>query len=75
MYKRKMPLHLEQEDHLVAGLSARQILLIGSGTSMGYMAYQNLSFLLSSAVGSALALAFAMVLAGSFVLTAFVRPR
>ncbi len=54
-YRHKIPLHLEVEDHIMAGLTARQLLLIGAGLAVGYLIWSNLSALTRSSAGLVLA--------------------
>lgn len=54
-YKHKIPLHLEVEDHIMAGLTARQLLLIGAGLAVGYLIWSNLNSLTQSSAGLILA--------------------
>ena len=50
-YKHKIPLHLEVEDHIMAGLTARQLVLVGAGLAVGYLIWSNLTALTRSSAG------------------------
>jgi hypothetical protein len=73
-YKHKIPLHLDVEDHILAGLSARQLLLMGAGLALGYLAWSSLSFLTATHWGMVMALLFSLLPALLGVVAAFFRP-
>jgi hypothetical protein len=73
-YKHKIPLHLEQEDHIVVGLTARQMLLIGAGLAAGYLAWSNLSFLNVTSGGFLMNCLISLMPALSGLVAAFFRP-
>jgi hypothetical protein len=73
-YKHKIPIHLEVEDHLIAGLSARQLLLIGAGLALGYLVWSNLLALNATPWGWLLSLGIALLPALLGTVAAFFRP-
>ena len=73
-YKHKIPLHLEVEDHIIAGLSARQLLLIGAGLALGYLVWSSLSFLNATRWGIVLDALIALLPALFGAVAAFFRP-
>ncbi|HEU5383609.1 MAG TPA: PrgI family protein [Ktedonobacteraceae bacterium] len=73
-YKHKIPNHLEVEDHLIAGLSARQLLLIGAGLALGYLVWSNLSLLSATRWGLLLSVVIALFPALLGAGAAFFRP-
>lgn len=73
-YKHKIPIHLEVEDHIIAGLSARQLLVIGAGLALGYLVWSNLSFLSTTRWGLLASILVALLPALLGVVMAFFRP-
>ena|SRR5579883_871126 len=73
-YKHKIPLHLEVEDHIIAGLSARQLLLIGAGLALGYLVWSSFSFLNVTLWGVVLDALLSLLPALLGVVAAFFRP-
>ena len=75
MFQHKIPIHLEQQDHLIAGLTPRQVLLLGCGASLSYTSFTNVSSAIPNLWGSALAIILAIVPAGLSTFTAFFQLR
>lgn len=73
-YKHKIPIHLEVEDHIIAGLSARQLLCIIAGLALGYLVWSSLSFLHPSRWGLILDAFIALLPALVGAVAAFFRP-
>lgn len=73
MYKHKIPVHLEQEEIFVWGMTGRQILLVGCGVVLGYMFFTDLINALPSIWGLVLASACAGITVVLFTVAAFVR--
>ena len=73
-YKHKIPIHLEVEDHIIAGLSARQLLLIGAGLALGYLVWSGLSFLNTTSGGILCNVLLSLLPALLGVVAAFFRP-
>lgn len=73
-YKHKIPIHLEVADHIIAGLSARQLLLIGAGLALGYLVWSSLSFLNATRWGLLLNVLIALLPALLGAVAAFFRP-
>jgi hypothetical protein len=73
-YKHKIPIHLEVEDHIIAGLSARQLLLIGAGLALGYLVWSGLSFLNATSGGILCNVLLSLLPALLGVVAAFFRP-
>src|SRR5947207_15110432 len=73
-YKHKIPLHLEVQDHIMFGLTARQLLLIGGGLAVGYLLWTDITSLNASQWG--LVLAFLLFLPPAMLgcAAAFIRP-
>lgn len=49
--RHKLPIHLEQPDTLLFGLTARQSMLIGLGAGMGYSAWSTVNAAVSGLAG------------------------
>lgn len=73
-YKHRIPLHLETQDHILGGLSARQLLLIGAGLAVGYLVWWDLSFLNESNGGLFLNAFISLLPALLGVVAAFFQP-
>lgn len=73
-YRHKIPLHLEVEDHIIAGLSARQLLLIGAGLALGYLVWSDLAFVSATRWGLLLSILVALLPALLGAVAAFIRP-
>ena len=75
MFQHKIPIHLEQQYHLIAGLTPRQVLLLGCGASLSYTSFTSISSAIPDLWGLALAIILAIVPAGLSTLTAFFQLR
>ena len=73
-YKHQIPIHLEVEDHLIAGLSARQLLMIGAGLALGYLVWSSLASLQVTTWGLLLAALLSLLPALLGAVAAFFRP-
>jgi hypothetical protein len=73
-YKHKIPIHLEVEDHLIAGLSARQLLLIGAGLALGYLVWSALALLHTGLWGLLLSALLSLLPGAVGAVAAFFRP-
>ncbi|GCE09515.1 PrgI family mobile element protein [Dictyobacter aurantiacus] len=73
-YKHKIPIHLEVSDHIILGLTTRQLLLIGSGVALDYTLWSSLSFLNGSDAGLVCNALCSLVPVVIGVAAAFLRP-
>ncbi|GCE20911.1 PrgI family protein [Dictyobacter kobayashii] len=73
-YKHKIPIHLEVADHIILGLTVRQLLLIGSGIALGYTLWNSLAFLNSSDIGMICNMLCSLVPVAIGMAAAFLQP-
>ncbi|GHO89415.1 PrgI family protein [Dictyobacter formicarum] len=73
-YKHKIPIHLDVSDHIILGLTTRQLLLIGSGVALGYTVWSSLSFLNGSDAGLVCNALCSLVPVAIGVVAAFLQP-
>lgn len=87
--RHELPTHLQVEDHLIAGLTVRQTLLLSAGLSVSYSLWRHLAGVqlsiqatlapahvagLAALLALAVRLALAALPAGAFALIALARP-
>lgn len=75
MYRHNIPIHLDQQDHLLVGLTARQVLLVGCGASLSYTLFNTTASLIPSLWGLILGAALAIFILCSSLLVSFLRPK
>ncbi len=73
-YKHKIPIHLEVADHIVFGLSARQLLVMGAGLATGYLIWTDLGFLNTTQWGLLINGLCSLIPALLGIICAFIRP-
>ncbi|EFH79659.1 PrgI family protein [Ktedonobacter racemifer] len=71
--RHKLPIHLEQPDTLLFGLTARQSLLIGLGAGMGYSAWSTASTAIPGVTGLLVAALCAFLVGAFCTATAFIQ--
>lgn len=73
MYKHKIPVHLEQEEVFVWGMTGRQILIVGCGVALGYLFFTDVIGVISATWGILLAALCAGLTVSLFTFAAFKR--